>query len=234
MGEVGAQIAPREHYLYEIRHMNLRHFICASLLAPMIGSAQNIHGPRLGLGLATQSVGGLFQNTSNLLPGFVLGYGIELALHEQFAIMPELLWMTKGAIVRNPSQQTRSKTTLRYLELPVLCKISTDAKPGGIFLTAGPSLGYYVAGRNRTWYNNELQSDTKYELANTDNRFQFSAAVGMGTDMKRTSFEVRAQTSLTPFSSTLQTQNIVYQFTVAWRFLPKEKKDKTEEEGSEE
>ncbi len=210
--------------------MNHRHLASIALLLPVLGLAQNIHGPRLGLGLATQSVGGLFQNTSNLLPGFVFGYGLEVAFHEQFAVMPELLWMTKGAIVRNPAQSTRSKTTLRYLELPVLFKVSTDAKPGGIFLTAGPSIGYYVAGRNRTWYNNELQSDTKYELSGSDNRFQFSAAVGMGTDMKRTSFEVRAQTSLTPFSSTLQTQNIVYQFTVAWRFLPKEKGEDEETE----
>lgn len=203
--------------------MKLRLLLLPVLLAPVFCHAQNIHGPRLGLGLATQSVGGLFQSTSNLLPAPVFGYGVELPLHPQFVIMPELLWMTKGAVVRNQAQQTRSKSAFRYLELPVLVKVSTDAKPGGIFLTIGPSFGYYVAGRSRTWLDGELQSDVKYDLQDTDNRFQFSAAVGMGTDMKKTSFEFRAQTSLTPFSSTLQTQNIVYQLTFAWRFLPKAK-----------
>jgi hypothetical protein len=148
---------------------------------------------------------------------------MEFALHPQFSVMPEILWMTKGAVVRNQAQQTRSTTAFRYLELPVMVKVGTDAKPGGIFLTLGPSMGYYVAGRSRTYYDGELQSDVKYSLEDTDNRFQFSIAVGMGTDMKKTSFEFRAQTSLTPFSSTLQTQNIVYQLTFAWRFLPKSK-----------
>jgi len=195
----------------------------AGLALTISTSAQNIHGPRLGLGLATQSVGGLFQNTQNLLPGPVFGYGVELPMHPQFIIMPELLWMTKGAVVRNQAQQTRSKNAFRYLELQVMVKVSTDAKPGGLFLTLGPSFGYFVTGRSRTWYNGDLTTDVKYDLSDSDNRFQFSAAVGMGTDMKRTSFEFRAQTSLTPFSSTLQTQNIVYQMTFAWRITPKAK-----------
>jgi hypothetical protein len=209
--------------------MKLRYLLLPILLAPVLCTAQYIHGPRLGLGLATQSVGGLFQSTSNLLPAPVFGYGVELPLHPQFVIMPELLWMTKGAVVRNQVQQTRSRSAFRYLELPVLVKVSTDAKPGGIFLTIGPSIGYYVAGRSRTWFDGELKSDVKYDLQNTDNRFQFSAAVGMGTDMKKTSFEFRAQTSLTPFSATLRTQNIVYQLTFAWRIIPKPKDPREKE-----
>ena len=203
--------------------MRPRQLLIVIYFLPLLASAQHIHGPRVGIGLATQSVGGLFQSTSNLLPGIVLGYGMEFAMHPQFIIMPELLYMTKGAVVRNQAQLTRSMSAYRYLELPLMVKVGTDSKPGGIFLTIGPSLGYYVAGRYRQWYDGDLQQDIKYQLAETDNRFQFSAAVGMGTDMERTSFEVRAQTSLTPFSSTLQAQNIVYQLTFAWRFLPKEK-----------
>jgi hypothetical protein len=41
---------------------------------------------------------------------------------------------------------------------------------------------------------------------------------------------VRAQTSLTPFSATLQVQNIVYQLTFAWRIVPKPKEKAAEEE----
>ncbi len=182
------------------------------------------------MSLATQSAGGLFQNTSNLLPGVVVGYGLELPLHPQFAIMPELLWMKKGAVVRNQAQLTKSRSSLYYLELPVMLKVSTDAKQGGLFLTIGPSLGYYLAGHYKQWYNGEVTQDIKYDLKESDNRFQFSAAVGMGTDMKRTSFEFRAQTSLTPFSATLKTQNIVYQLTFAWRIIPKEKAKKDKED----
>ncbi len=205
----------------DLRSMHMR-FLLALLLLPAVTLAQHIHGPRLGMSLATQSVGGLFQNTSNLLPGVVFGYGMEFALHPQFIFMPELLWMTKGAVVRNNAQLTRSRSAYHYLEMPLMVKVGTDARPGGIFLTIGPSLGYYVSGTYKQWYNGDLQQDYSYDLQSTDNRFQFSGAVGMGTDMKRTSFEFRAQTSFTPFSATLQTQNIVYQLVFAWRFLPKE------------
>ncbi|MBL7940875.1 MAG: PorT family protein [Flavobacteriales bacterium] len=201
--------------------MKLQRLLLPLLFLPALVSAQSLHGPRLGLSLATQSVGGLFQNTDNLLPGVALGYGAEFPMHPQFIIMPELLWLTKGAIVRNQAQLTKSRTTLHYLELPVMVKIGTDAKPGGIFLTVGPSIGYFVSGHYKTWYNGEVTQDSKYDLQGSDNRFQFSGAVGMGTDMERVSFEFRAQTSFTPFSSTLQTQNIVYQLTFAWRFPPK-------------
>lgn len=90
-------------------------------------------------------------------------------------------------------------------------------------------MGYYISGNYKQWYDGDLQQDYSYDLQSTDNRFQFSGAVGMGTDMKRTSFEFRAQTSFTPFSATLQTQNIVYQLVFAWRFLPKETSGKRSE-----
>lgn len=204
------------------------YLICALALSTTFASAQQIHGPRLGMSLATQSVGGLFQSTGNLLPAVTFGYGMEFPLHPQFIIMPELLWLTKGAVVRNNAQLTRSRTALHYLEMPLMVKVGTDAKPGGIFLTIGPSLGYYLSGRYRSWYNGEKTEDIKYDLQDSDNRFQFSGAVGMGTDMKRTSFEVRAQTSFTPFSATLQTQNVIYQLTFAWRFLPSDGEKKAD------
>ena len=212
----------------ELRHMRYR-ILLPQFLAPLLTMAQHIHGPRLGMSLATQSVGGLFQSTGNLLPGVTFGWGMEMPLHPQFIIMPELLWLTKGATVRNNAQLTRSRTALHYLELPVMVKVGTDAKPGGIFLTIGPSIGYYLSGRYQSWYNGDQTENYKYDLQDTDNRFQFSGAVGMGTDMKRTSFEVRAQTSFTPFSATLQTQNVVYLLMVSWRFLPQPKEDKPAE-----
>lgn len=203
--------------------MLVRRLLLPLALLPLFANAQNIHGPRLGMSLATQSVGGLFQNTSNLLPGAIVGYGIELPMHPQFIIMPELLWMKKGAVVRNQAQLTKTRTSLYYLELPVLIKVSTDPKPGGLFFTIGPSVGYFLSGNYTSWYNGEKRDDYKVTGTGADSRFQVSAALGMGTDMRKTSFEFRAQTSLTPFSATLETQNIVYQLVFAWRITPEPK-----------
>lgn len=201
-------------------------------LALLLGAAvaQSRHGPRLGLGLATQSVGGLFQNTSNLMPAPLFGWGYEAQVHEQVFIMPELLWMTKGAVTRNQTQKTRSRTALHYLELPVMAKISTDAKPDGVFLTVGPSIGYYVGGNYKSWLDGDLVSDIDYDASSSDNRWQFSMAVGMGYDQPRWYFEIRAQSSLTPFSATTDVQNIVYAVAFGWRFEVKKKQENEQRE----
>ncbi|MEZ4738124.1 MAG: hypothetical protein R2818_01920 [Flavobacteriales bacterium] len=88
-------------------------------------------------------------------------------------------------------------------------------------------MGYYVAGRYKQWYDGDTQQDIKYQLAETNNRFQFQCSDGHGHRHGTNSFEVRAQTSLTPFSSTLQTQNIVYQAHLRLA-LPSEGEERTD------
>lgn len=206
--------------------------ILLPLLACLPGAllvAQTYHGPRVGLGLATQSVGGLFQNTSDLLVGPEFGWGLDILLHPQFSIMPELLYMTKGAVVRNPAQDTHSRTTFRYLELPVMVKVGTDTKAGGMLFTLGPSLGYYLSGNSKSWLGDDLVTDVDYELGDAD-RFEFSGAVGIGFDQKKWTFEMRAQTGLTPFSPVTEVHNVVYSFLFAWRFEVKQKENGGDQE----
>jgi hypothetical protein len=173
-------------------------------------------GPRFGLGLATQSAGGLFQNTSNLMPGPLLGWHFEAPLHPQLSLMPEILWMVKGAVVRNPAQDTRSRTVLHYLEVPVSVKISTEKEPNGIYLLVGPSFGYSLAGNYKSWQGDDLVIDQKYDFSESK-RFQFSGMIGIGSEGERWAFDVRAQTSFTPFEPVIQTQNVVYALTIAYR-----------------
>lgn len=175
------------------------------------------HGPRFGLGMATQSTGGLFQSTDDLLLGPVLGWCLEAPLHPQLILQPELLWMVKGAVVRNQAQGVKSRSTYHYLEMPILLKISTDKESDGLFLLAGPSLGYYLTGRYQQWLNGDLNTDIKYDLSEDDNRFQFSVLLGMGTEGERWGFDVRAQTSLTPFQALVNVQNVLYALTFTYR-----------------
>ncbi|MBP6312212.1 MAG: porin family protein [Flavobacteriales bacterium] len=186
------------------------------------------HGPRLGLGMATQTTGALFQNSSNLRLAPVLGWYIEAPLHEQVGLMVEALWLTKGSAYRNPANSTRSRNTYRYAELPVLLKVSVNKDPNGLFLLAGPSLGYLLSGRIESWTNGDKTLDVKYSRANGQNRFQFSGLVGIGIESESLTFDVRAQTSLTPFDRFARIQNVVYAVTVGYRFSTK-KKEKDEE-----
>ena len=167
--------------------------------------------------MATQSVGGIFENTSDLLLGPVLGWHFEAPVHPQVSIMPEVLWMTKGFVVRNPAQATRARSTFRYLEVPVLVKISVDKEKDGLFLLVGPSMGYYLSGRYKTWQNGQVLQDTRFDLSNTQRRFQFSAVAGLGVEGPRWGFDVRAQSSVTPFDRVVKVQNVVYALTAAYR-----------------
>lgn len=196
----------------------MRHWSTLLLIVPFLSVAQEgHHGPRAGLALSTQTVGGLFQNTSNLMAGPLVGWHFEAPLHPQVSLMPEVLWLRKGAVIRNPAQSTRSRTTLNYLEVPLLVKVSTDKAADGLYLLAGPSLGYLVGGRYQSWLNGQQVIDQRYQLEDSNRRFQFSGLVGMGMEGPRMAFDVRAQTSLTPFDRFVRVQNVVYALTLAYR-----------------
>lgn len=186
-----------------------------AVLASAAAGAQ--HGPRVGLGLATQSVGALFQNTSNLMPGPIVGWHFEIPVHQQFSIMPEFLLMTKGFLARDPLQSIRSRATFRYLEVPVLAKISVDQDVDGIYLLVGPSVGYFLSGRYKQWQQGTLITNAEYNTGGNVRRLEFSGVVGLGMESHRWGFDVRAQTSVTPFDRFLRIQNVVYSLTLAYR-----------------
>ncbi len=181
--------------------------------------AQN--GPRLGLGLATQSVGGLFRNTSNLMPGPIAGWHFEGRVHRQVSIMPEILYMTKGFTYRNPALATRTRASFNYAEVPILFKIYTEGQDG-LYLLGGPSLGYFINGRFQQWQDGRQIIDGRYQVGNNIRRLQFSGLVGMGFQGPRWAFDVRAQTSLTPFDRFVRIQNVVYGITFAYRIKVRE------------
>lgn len=188
------------------------------------------NGPRLGIGLATQSAGGLFQNTTDMLIGPVVGWHFEAPLHWQVSLMPEILYMTKGSVVRNPSLGVRTRSTFRYLEVPLLVKISTDRQADGMYLLVGPSAGYFLSGRFESWLNGQQNTDSRYDLSNNERRFQFSAVFGMGMEGNRWAFDVRAQTSVTPFDRLVRVQNQVYALTMAYRMGGKKQVKKAVED----
>ncbi|MBK6830815.1 MAG: hypothetical protein IPG92_08800 [Flavobacteriales bacterium] len=75
-----------------------------------------------------------------------------------------------------------------------------------------------------------MQDDIKYNLSNSEKRFQVSGMVGMGMEGERWSFDVRAQTSITPFERLQRVQNVVYALTVAYRIAGKKPTEKDPEE----
>ena len=70
-----------------------------------------------------------------------------------------------------------------------------------------------------------------FTAINAGPHFQFSGAVGMGMEGPKWAFDVRAQTSLTPFDAMTNVQNVVYALTFAYRIEGKgvQKKQENEE-----
>lgn len=167
-----------------------------------------------------------------MMPAPLFGWHFEARLHDQVSFMPEVLWMTKGSYVRNPALRASTIFTMRYIEVPLLLKISTDKKPNGIFLLAGPGIGWFLQGREQRYLNGEKNYDEPIKLADNERRSQFSVTLGFGFEGRRFAFDARGQSSTGLFDAIVRPQNQVYALTVAYRFNNPPPVQPTEEEES--
>ena len=190
------------------------------------------HGPRLGLAIATQTAGQFLQWQGLPKFGPIVGWSFDIPYTHQIGFRLEPMVMSKGSWTRNAQLNTNSFVTLRYLELPVLLRLDLDTARGGFFMTGGAVYGYWLSGRLRTTVNGEETQNIKYDLAQPNvNRSQWSIAVGLGQQGKKWSWELRGQSSITPFDKLIRSQNLVFGLHVTyWLPLPSSKVPETEEE----
>ncbi len=190
------------------------------------------HGPRLGLAIATQTAGQFLQWQGLPKFGPIVGWSFDIPYTHQIGFRLEPMVMSKGSWTRNAQLNTNSFVTLRYLELPVLLRLDLDTARGGFFMTGGAVYGYWLSYRLRTTVNGEETQNIKYDLAQPNvNRSQWSIAVGLGQQGKKWSWELRGQSSITPFDKLIRSQNLVFGLHVTyWLPLPSSKVSETEEE----
>lgn len=202
------------------------------VLVPAALCAQMRHGPRLGLAIATQTAGQFLQWQGLPKFGPIVGWSFDIPYTHQIGFRLEPMVMSKGSWTRNAQLNTNSFVTLRYLELPVLLRLDLDTARGGFFMTGGAVYGYWLSGRLRTTVNGEETQNIKYDLAQPNvNRSQWSIAVGLGQQGKKWSWELRGQSSITPFDKLIRSQNLVFGLHVTyWLPLPSSKVPETEEE----
>jgi hypothetical protein len=89
--------------------------------------------------------------------GFHGGVLVNIPLNDRFSLQPEVLYSQKGTHEDNSSTRVR----LSYVDVPVLLRMATGA--GGLFLEAGPQVGY-LAG-------SEASIDTRKPLARVTSDF---------------------------------------------------------------
>ncbi len=215
----------------ELRAMRRSLLLLLGFVPFLVSAQQTRSGPRLGLSMATISAGQLDWNG---LPKFgpIAGWAWDIPWTRQASFLIEPMYMSKGSLTQNATTDTWTRVRLGYLEMPVALKFSMDTLPGGIFLSGGLIPGYWINGRQVVRQNGDVTYDQKYDLQGATQRWQVSYAVGLGWDKDRTSFEVRLQSSMTPFSPVVQGQNLVVGLHFTY-YLPKKiapKKKTTEEE----
>lgn len=189
-------------------------------------SAQQVRqGPRFGLAVATQTSGQLLQWNGLPKLGPILGYSWDIPYTSQVGILIEPMIMSKGSWTQNAQQKLNTFITFRYLELPVMLKLDLDTAKNGYFLTGGVIYGYWVHGRLRQLQNGQEIQDITYDLSQPSvRRSQWSLAVGLGRASDRWSWELRAQTSVTPFDKVQRVQNLVFGLHFTHRLLTYEER----------
>jgi hypothetical protein len=118
--------------------------------------------------------------------GFVGGVGLDIGIIKNFfSLQPELLFIQKGD--RFDERDVEAKTTLNYLELPLLAKVSFGSQAIKGYLNAGPSLALGLTGKYKVEGGaNAGETDIRFGDSNNDgrryldNRFDFGLQFGGG------------------------------------------------------
>lgn len=191
----------------------------ALLLSHTVALAQESrNGPKVGLGIGTQTIGSFFGWNGQPKLGPIVGWSFEAPVTEQISLLIEPMYIGKGSVSVNSQQKTRSSIALNYLEMPFMLKVSTNPDPQGLFLTGGLMYGYFLHGKVKNYRDGKLDSSYDFSPSGTQHRGQFSAGLGLGHEKGHWMWELRAQSSLTTFDPLVRSRNLVYSFQVAWRF----------------
>ncbi|MBP8822950.1 MAG: outer membrane beta-barrel protein [Flavobacteriales bacterium] len=198
-----------------------------TLLGPLSLSAQESrNGPKLGIDIGTQTAGQFLAWSGLPKLGFIAGWSFEAPLTQQVSLLIEPMYIGKGSVIVNSVQKTRSSTTLNYLELPLLLKVSTNPDPQGLYLCGGLLYGYFLHGTTKDYQNGELKTQYRYSPSTNTNRSQWSAAFGLGQEVGPWLVELRGQSSLNTFDLLVRSHNVVYSLQATWRFPTQVEKQK--------
>lgn len=176
------------------------------------------HGPRLGLSMASRTAPGTLLAWSGL-PKFgpIYGWSFDIPITNQIHVLTEPMMMSKGSWTRNAQFNDNSWITMRYLELPVLLKLSTNPDPQGLYLSGGFIFGYAMGGRYKNERDGQVIMDVKYSMQGARNREQWNVALGLGSEKNNWMWELRAQQSVTPLTPYARAQDLVFGFHLTYR-----------------
>ena len=135
-----------------------------ALFVGVVGTAHAQTGIKYGLkggyNLATYS--GTDSKGSEYKSGFTAGVYANFGIADNISVQPEVLFSQKGASIDNFQglPTTRFKTTLEYIDVPVLFRLNTGEDGKGLFFELGPQASFLVHNRDFTQTGNTSTQST--------------------------------------------------------------------------
>ena len=181
------------------------------VLLSVSSNAQGVtSGIRIGGDLASQTFGSEREGQTDWKFGMLAGVSRDQDLGNQLHVLSDLMWIMKGTRSRDDATRTKGLTTLNYLELDLLGKFElSNEKDNGLFLTLGPTFGYFLSGRVKNTQDGVEISNIKVDSKDLDRPFEFGGAAGVGFDLNDWVLEFRGQLGFTSIDSGGQVKNAV-------------------------
>jgi hypothetical protein len=180
--------------------------LCVALTA-VIGLWSSASALDLGLGVKgglnlSSTYGVDYQEDKGLLPGPVIGAGLQLKLANVFAIQPEVLFSSKGIKLKKDDVTTR--TSLRYLEIPVLFQVLIPASDIVVpQFYAGPAIAFKTGFDIKAEYRGKedvpssIIDEKEEALKSVDFGIAMGAGLGFKAGIGRIILDVRYTLGLT-------------------------------------
>ena len=146
-----------------------------AVLMGAVGAANAQTGVKYGLkgGFNGSTFSGSDSKGVEYKAGFAAGGFLNFGLSDNFSIQPELLYSQKGASVDYDDPLTNtsftSKTTLGYVDVPIMFRYNVGEDGTGFFVEAGPQGSFVIHQRSFTEDNGGKQvgsSDTSTDGLN--------------------------------------------------------------------
>ncbi|WP_158022749.1 porin family protein [Hymenobacter coccineus] len=152
-----------------------------ALLAGIVGTANAQTGIKYGVkgGYNLATFSGTDSKGSEYKSGFSAGLYSNFGISDNISIQPEVLFSQKGASIDNFQglPTTRFKSTLSYIDVPVLLRVNAGEDGKGLFFELGPQASFLVRNRDFTQTGNTSTQSTD-NTNNTDMNKTVLAYVG--------------------------------------------------------
>jgi hypothetical protein len=113
------------------------------------------YGVKGGFSLSSYTGGGDIGSSTGFKPGFTAGVLVNYGLSDMTSIQVEGLYSQKGTFIDNVNYANTStqyngqqyRSTLSYIDVPVLFKVNTGDEGKGLFFELGPQASFAVGDR---------------------------------------------------------------------------------------